>query len=43
MVPQPETIPSVYVIHYGGNAGHDLPGAADDITPAAQELLESLL
>ena len=33
----------VYMIKDGGNAGDDLPGAADDITPAAQKRLESLL
>ena len=33
----------VHRIKDGGNAGDDLPGVADDITPAAQELLESLL
>ena len=33
----------VYVINDGGNSGDNLTGAADDITLAGQELLESLL
>ena len=37
--PSPRRSIPVYTI----NDGDDLPGAADDITPAAQELLESLL
>ena len=41
--PSPRWSLPIYMINDGGNAGHDLPGAADDITPAAQELLESLL
>ena len=33
----------VHTINVGGKAGDDIPEVADDITPAAQELLESLL
>ena len=35
--------PARYMINDGGTEGDDLPGAADDMTPEAQELLESLL
>ena len=41
--PSPRWSLPIYMINDGGNAGHNLPGAADNITPAAQELLESLL
>ena len=41
--PSPRRSLPVYTINDGGNAGDDLPGAGDDITPEAQELLESLL
>ena len=41
--PSPRRPLPVYTINDGGKAGDDLPGTADDITPAAQELLESLL
>ena len=41
--PSPRRPLPVYTINGGGEAGYDLPGVADDITPAAQELLESLL
>ena len=41
--PSPRRSLLVYTINDRGNAGDDLPGVADDITWAAQELLESLL
>ena len=41
--PSPRRPLPVYMINGGGKAGDDLPGVADDITSAAQELLESLL
>ena len=43
--PSPRRPLPVHTINVGGGgeAGDDLPEVADDITPAAQELLESLL
>ena len=41
--PSPDRSLPVHTTNDGGNEGDDLPGAADDMTPEAQELLELLL
>ena len=41
--PSPDRSHPVYTINDGGNAGDDLPGVADDMTPEAEDMLESLL
>ena len=41
--PSPDRSRPVCTINDGGNAGDNLPGMADDMTPEAQDMLESLL
>ena len=41
--PSPDRSRPVYTINDGGNTGDDLQGVADDMTPEAKDMLESLM